>query len=77
MKKAIVAVLLILGIALICLSLVLAIVSTSNTNIIGGADLATFQYYFFKQNSGLYFWLSCAGAACIAAGAIVNIIKNK
>ncbi len=76
MKKAIVIALLVFGILMICVSLILAVVATSNTNVIGGAGWPTFQYYFFRENGGLYFWLSCAGAACITAGAIVNIVKK-
>ena len=76
MKKAIIIALSVIGILMICVPLVLAVIGTADTNIIGGADWSTFQYYFFRENGGLYFLISCAGAACVAAGAIVNIVKK-
>ena len=76
MKKAIVISLLILGILLICFSLVATVVQTANTSIIGGAGFPTLYYVFFSANHGLYFRLACAGIVCIASGAIVNLIKK-
>lgn len=76
MKKAIVVTLLVIGILMICVPLILAVIATANTNVIGGAGWHTFQYHFFREISGLYFLISCAGAACAAAGAIVNLVKK-
>jgi len=76
MKKAMIISLLILGILLVCFSLVTTVVQSANTSIIGGAGFPTLYYVFFQANHGLYFWLTCAGIACIASGAIVNLIKK-
>lgn len=76
MKKAVIISLLILGLLLLCFSLVATFVQTSNTSIIGGVSFPTLYYVFFRANHGLCFWLACAGIVCIEAGAIVNLIKK-
>ena len=76
-KKPIVITLLIVGIALVCLSLVLAIVATANKNIIGGADLPTFTYVFFYENRGMYSTLACCGVLSIIAAVVVGLLKKK
>ena len=48
-KKHIATILLIIGILLLCVSIVLAIIATRNKNIIGGADFPTFAFVFFRE----------------------------
>lgn len=76
MKKIIVITLLVLGVLLFAIPLVLAVIATANTSVIGGADLTTFSYHFFKANGGLYFLLSLTGIASLLAGTIVNVAKK-
>lgn len=76
MKKIIAIALLIFGVLLFAVPLVLAVIATANTNVIGGADLATFIYHFCKANGGLYFLLSLAGIAFLVSGTIVNVVKK-
>ena len=47
-KKYMATILLVTGIILICLSIVLAVIETSNKNIVGGADFPTFIFVFFR-----------------------------
>ena len=76
MKKAIVIALLTLGVLLFAVPLVLAVIATVNTSVIGGADLATFNYHFFKANGGLYFLLSLTGIASLLSGTVINVVKK-
>lgn len=76
-KKPIVIILLAIGIALVCLSLVLAVVTTASKNIIGGADLPTFIYVFFHENRGLYFTLACCGVLSVIVAVVVGLRKKK
>lgn len=50
-RKWIVIALLLIGIALLCVPVVLAIRETGNTDIIGGAGLHSFPFIFFSPAS--------------------------
>ncbi|MBQ4563246.1 MAG: hypothetical protein IJA58_02055 [Lachnospiraceae bacterium] len=76
-KKPIVITLLIVGIALVCLSLILAVVATANKDIIGGADWPTFTYVFFYENRGMYSTLACCGVISVIVAAVVGVRKKK
>ena len=66
--------LILIGIALIAISFVLAIIVTANTDIIGGADLSTFRFVFFRQNKGSYSMIAFVGIALII---VSSFIKSK
>lgn len=76
-KKYISIALLVVGIALICLSVVLAVASTSEKNIIGGADWPTFRYVFFSEHGGILSFLSLCGVVSILAAVEVRFGKRK
>ena len=76
-KKHIATLLLIIGILLLCVSIVLAIIATSNKNIIGGADFPTFAFVFFLENKGIYSTFACLGIISLIASVIVRLRKTK
>lgn len=76
-KKHIAAILLVIGIVLICLSIALAVIATGNKNIIGGADFPTFVFVFFRENKGLYSILAFCGIISLVASVIVRLRKTK
>ena len=76
-KKYIVIFLLAIGIVMLCLSVVFAVISTANKNIIGGADLSTFLFVLRHEKKGLYFVLSILGLAVIIASVIFGMAKKK
>ena len=76
-KKHISTILLVTGILLLCFSIVLAVIATGNKNIIGGADLPTFVFVFFRENNGLYSTLAFCGIVSLVASAIVRLQKRK
>lgn len=65
MKKKHSVLLLVIGILLLCLGFILAIFSTGNKDIIGGADWPTFCFVFFYEHRGLYSILSGFGGLCV------------
>ena len=65
-------ILMLTGIALIIISVVLAIIATANIDIIGGADFSTFRFVFFRQNKGLYSTISFVGIALIFASIFIK-----
>lgn len=73
MKKHHSIALLFIGAALFCISVVLAIISTTNKNIIGGADWSTFYFVFFHENRGLYSTLAFVGMLFV----IISIVFIK
>ena len=75
-KKHIVTLLLIVGIILLCISIVLAVLATGSKNIIGGADLATFLFVFFYEKNGLYASLAFWGFAVMITALVVGIKKR-
>ena len=76
-RKHIATVLFVMGFVLLCLSVVLAVIATGNKNIIGGADLPTFVFVFFRENNGLYSTLAFCGIVSLVASAIVRLQKRK
>ena len=76
-KKYIATVLLIIGILLLCVSIVLAVIATGNKNIIGGADFSTFAFVFFRESKGIYSALACLGIISLIASVIVRLRKTK
>ena len=52
-KKMAATICLIVGILLICVSVIGAVADTNRKNIIGGADLPTYFFGFFRQHSGI------------------------
>lgn len=64
-NKRICFIVILVGIVLILLSVILAVVKTSNTNIIGGADLPTFLNYYRS-----YMWLAEVGSVAILFSAL-------
>lgn len=78
MKKIYIVIsLFIVGSAQLLLSLILAVVTTANRNIIGGADLPTFLFIFVRENGGIYFALACLGVLFIIVSIVVGVMKKK
>ena len=75
-KKHIATILLIIGILLLCVSIVLAVIETRNKDTIGGADFPTFVFVFFRENKGIYFALACLGIISLIASVIVRTRKT-
>ena len=76
-KKHIATILLVIGILLLCLSIVLAVIATGNKDIIGGADFPTFVFVFFRENKGLYSTLAFCGIVSLIASAIIRLRKTN
>ena len=76
-KKHIVIILLIIGILLLLIPIILAIMETANTNIIGGADFSTFRYVFFSKHRRLYSRLAFGGIISIILSIVIGIVKKK
>lgn len=76
-KKYLATILLVTGIILICLSIVLAVIETSNKNIVGGADFPTFIFVFSREKKGLYSTLAFSGIVSLISYAIVGLRKGK
>lgn len=76
-KKHIVIILLIIGILLLLIPIILAIMETVNTNIIGGADFSTFRYVFFSKHSRLYSRIAFGGIASIIASIVIGTVKKR
>ncbi len=76
-KKHIAMILLFVGIILVCSSVVLAVVATSNKNIIGGADWPTFQFVYFYEKRGLYSTLTFLGITAIIVSIVMGVFKKK
>ena len=76
-KKHVATILLVIGIILICLSVVLSVIETGNKNIIGGADFSTFMFVFSYGSKGFYSALAFCGIISLIASAIVRLRKAK
>lgn len=76
-RKAIRTALLVAGVALLCISLVLAVLATASKNIIGGADLPTFFFVFFNENRGIYFILALLGVISIVISQMIAGVRKK
>ena len=75
-KKHIVILLLVIGVVLLCVSIVFALIATANKNIIGGADWPTFLFVFSYEKRGLYSTLAFLGIVAIVASIVVGIAKR-
>lgn len=69
--------LLVVGILLLCLSVILSVVSTAGKDIIGGADLPTFLFVFHHENGGMYFALALLGVISLTASLFFFILGKK
>ena len=67
MKHKITGIVMILGSMLLGLSVALPVIATSNTNIIGGADFATFLFHFGRTS-----WMAFVGIASIVVCLLVR-----
>ena len=76
-KRAFFIILLFIGIALICVSIVSAIVKTAQTDIIGGADMPTFIFVVSDKSNILYTALSIIGLFTIITAIVMLVIKKK
>lgn len=76
-RKFVATLLLVLGIILICVAVVLSVISASDKDVIGGADLYTLVFVFFQQHSGIYFLLAAFGIISIVVSVIIRIFKRK
>ena len=76
-KKPIAATLLIAGIILLGLSIILAIISTLQKDIIGGADLPTFFFVFSREYGGLYSILALLGAVVAVTAILMITLRRK
>ena len=63
MKTWLKALVIILGVLLLCLSVVVTMISASRVSIIGGAGWVTFRF-FFQKNA----WMAISGALLILFG---------
>ena len=70
-QKHSVLILRILGATLVLLSVILAIIETNNTAIIGGSDSYTFFYVFLRGSGRLYYTMALLGIIAIAASIIM------
>ncbi|MBQ8359413.1 MAG: hypothetical protein IJX37_05830 [Oscillospiraceae bacterium] len=61
------------GVFIILLSLILAVVRTANAEIIGGADLPTFLFYFRTK----YMWLTELGVVIIIVSVVGSLKRKK
>ena len=76
-KKHIIFLLLTIGVVLVCISVILAIIATGDKNIIGGSDLPTFLFVFFREKRGLYSALAFLGFCAIIASVVVGAVKKR
>ena len=78
MKKKIFSItFLVLGIVLIGLSGILTVIACTQVNIIGGADLSTLLFIFFRKSGGAYVGLFFAGLVSLLISAVICLIKKK
>jgi hypothetical protein len=64
-------------ILLLCVSVIGAAMEANRQSVIGGADLPTYLFVFFRQHSGIYSLLSLGGLVCILVAVILRTVKNK
>ena len=69
-KKYFTAIFLVVGLILICLSIILAIIATANKDVIGGADFSTFLLVFSRGRGRSLFY------TCILWNGIVSYIRG-
>ena len=76
-KKYLSIAFLIIGLILICLSIILAIIATVNKDIIGGADFSTFLLVFSRGKGGLYSILASCGIISLVISAVLGLRKRN
>jgi hypothetical protein len=77
MKKSTVSLLLLsLGLLLFLGSILLGILATDGKNIIGGADLSTFFFVYFRENGGLYSTLGFCGFLSLVVGILLKLFSK-
>lgn len=76
-KKYFTVIFLIIGLILICLSIILAIIATVNKDIIGGSDFSTFVLVFLRGKRGLYSILASCGIVSLVTSAVIGLQKAK
>lgn len=76
-KKHFTVIFLVIGLILICLSIILAIIATVNKDIIGGADFSTFVLVFLRGNRGLYSVLASCGIISLVTSAVLGLWKRN
>ena len=75
-KKYFTAIFLVVGLILICLSIILAIIATANKDVIGGADFSTFLLVFSRGRGGLYSILASCGMVSLVISAVLGLRKK-
>ena len=75
-KKHFTVIFLVIGLILICLSIILAIIATVNKDIIGGADFSTFLLVFSRGRGGLYSILASCGMVSLVISAVLGLRKK-
>lgn len=76
-KKHFTVIFLVIGLILICLSIILAIIATVNKDIIGGSDFSTFVLVFLRGKRGLYSILASCGIVSLVTSAVIGLQKAK
>ena len=76
-KKHFTVIFLVIGLILICLSIILAIIATVNKDIIGGSDFPTFVLVFLRGKRGLYSILASCGIVSLVTSAVIGLQKAK
>ena len=71
MLKRISTITLFLGIFLMLASVVIALVSGCNANLIGGADWSAFTFYF-----GQVAWLAWLGACLTVVSLVITVLRK-
>ena len=76
-KKILTIAFLALGIVLICLSVILTVIACAQVDVIGGADLHTFSFVFFRQNEGVYSIVTLLGLILLIIGTALAVSRKK
>ena len=76
-KKYFTAIFLVVGLILICLSIILAIIATVNKDVIGGSDFPTFLLVFSRGKGGLYSILVSCGIISLVTSAVLGLWKRN
>ncbi len=76
-KRTLTIVLLIIGITMLCISLIATAVKATSTDIIGGADQPTFMFVFSHKANGLYLASALLGLIAIIAAIVTLAAKKK
>ena len=76
-RKHISVILLVIGSILICLSIILAIFATDSKDIIGGADISTFVFVYFRESNGLNSAIALCGIISLSISLMVKLRKTK